>query len=66
MIGFLEERHIALRYRAQAWVDAADLENDHDPRRIVDRLARHDLLKSCVPEAYEAFVAKREPRFEGR
>ncbi|MGZ3439802.1 MAG: acyl-CoA dehydrogenase family protein [Polyangia bacterium] len=52
MIGFLEERHITLRYRAQAWVDAADLEHDHDPRRIVDRLARHELLKSCVPEAY--------------
>ena len=49
MIGFLEERHIDLRYRAQAWVDAAELESEHDPRRIVDRLARHDLLKACVP-----------------
>ncbi|MCU1279295.1 MAG: acyl-CoA dehydrogenase, partial [bacterium] len=52
MIGFLEERHITLRYRAQAWVDAADLDHDQDPRRIVDRLARHDLLKACVPQAY--------------
>jgi acyl-CoA dehydrogenase len=52
MIGFLEERHIALRYRAQAWVDAADLEHDHDPRRLVERLARHELLKACVPAAF--------------
>ncbi|HWE31158.1 MAG TPA: acyl-CoA dehydrogenase family protein [Polyangia bacterium] len=52
MIGFLEERHMTLRYRAQAWVDAADLEQDHDPRSIVDRLARHDLLKACVPAEY--------------
>ncbi|HXU74376.1 MAG TPA: acyl-CoA dehydrogenase family protein [Polyangia bacterium] len=52
MIGFLEERHIALRYRAQAWVDAADLESDHDARRVVDRLARHELLKACVPSAH--------------
>ncbi len=49
MIGFLEERHIELRYRAQAWVDGSDLEHEHEPRRIVDRLARHDLLKACVP-----------------
>jgi acyl-CoA dehydrogenase len=52
MIGYLEERHIALRYRAQAWVDASDLEHDEDPLRIVDRLARHELLKACVPAAY--------------
>ena len=52
MIGFLEERHIALRYRAQAWVDAADLETDHDARRVVDRLARHELLKACIPSAH--------------
>ena len=49
MIGFLEERHVALRYRAQAWVDAADLEHDHDPRRLVERMARHALLQACVP-----------------
>jgi acyl-CoA dehydrogenase len=52
VIGFLEERHIELRYRAQAWVDAAQLEHDEDPRRIVERLARHDLLKACVPARY--------------
>ena len=52
MIGFLEERHIALRYRAQAWVDAAGLENDHDAALIVERLARHELLRACVPAAY--------------
>jgi acyl-CoA dehydrogenase len=52
MIGFLEERHIALRYRAQAWIDASDLESDEDPLRIVDRLARHELLRACVPAAY--------------
>ena len=49
MIGFLEERHIALRYKAQAWVDAADLEQDHEPRHLVERLARHELLRACVP-----------------
>jgi acyl-CoA dehydrogenase len=49
VIGFLEERHADLRYRTQAWVDASDLESEHDPRRIVERLARHDLLKACVP-----------------
>ncbi|HEX8952638.1 MAG TPA: acyl-CoA dehydrogenase family protein [Polyangia bacterium] len=49
MIGFLEERHIELRYRAQAWVDASELEAEHDPRRIVDRLARQRLLEACVP-----------------
>jgi acyl-CoA dehydrogenase len=52
MIGFLEERHLELRFRAQAWVDAGDLEADHDPRHLVERLARHDLLKACVPAAY--------------
>jgi acyl-CoA dehydrogenase len=52
VIGFLEERHIALRYRAQAWVDSADLERDHDPRHLVERLARHELLKACVPAQY--------------
>jgi acyl-CoA dehydrogenase len=52
MIGFLEERHVALRYRAQAWVDASDLESDHDPRHVVERLARHELLKACVPAQY--------------
>jgi acyl-CoA dehydrogenase len=52
VIGFLEERHIELRYRTQAWVDSADLESEHEPRRIVDRLARHDLLQACVPAQY--------------
>ncbi len=52
MIGFLEERHIALRYQAQAWIDSSDLESSHDPRHLVDRLARHDLLESCVPAAF--------------
>lgn len=52
MIGFLEERHVALRYRAQAWVDAAELEDDQNPRRLVERLARHELLKACVPAEY--------------
>lgn len=52
MIGFLDERHIALRYRAQAWVDAVDLESEHDPRRLVDMLARHELLKACVPSEF--------------
>ena len=52
MIGFLEERHIALRYRAQAWVDASGIENDHEPALLVERLARHDLLRACVPAAY--------------
>ncbi len=52
MIGFLDERHIELRYRAQAWVDSAELEREHDPRVIVERLARHELLRACVPAAY--------------
>jgi len=52
MIGFLEERHVDLRYRAQAWLDSSEIEAEHDPRRIVDRLARHELLKACVPAQY--------------
>jgi acyl-CoA dehydrogenase len=52
VIGFLEERHIALRYRAQAWIDGTDLEQEHDARRLVERLARHEVLKACVPAAW--------------
>jgi alkylation response protein AidB-like acyl-CoA dehydrogenase len=52
MIVGLEERHIALRYRVQAWVDGSDIERDHDPERIVERLARHDILRACIPAQY--------------
>jgi acyl-CoA dehydrogenase len=52
MIGVLEERHIALRYRVQAWIDGSQIEHDHDARQIVERMARHDLLRACVPAAY--------------
>jgi acyl-CoA dehydrogenase len=52
MIGVLEERHIQLRYHVQAWVDSSGLEGDHDPERIVDRLARHDVLQACVPKEF--------------
>jgi acyl-CoA dehydrogenase len=52
MVGFLEQRHIELRYRAQAWIDASELEHDEDARRIVERLARHELLQACVPAQY--------------
>jgi acyl-CoA dehydrogenase len=52
MIIGLEERHIALRYRVQAWVDASGIERDHDAGDIVERLARHDILRACVPAQY--------------
>ncbi|MDB4966071.1 MAG: Butyryl-CoA dehydrogenase [Myxococcales bacterium] len=52
MTALLEERHVALREQAQAWVDASDLETDHDPRRVVEKLAARELLRACVPAAY--------------
>jgi acyl-CoA dehydrogenase len=52
MSGMLEERHIALRYRAQAWVDSSQLDRNEDPRYLVERLARHELLRACVPARF--------------
>ncbi len=49
---FLEERHVDLRVRAQAWVDHSNVEEDQDPRRLVKRLGREKLLKACVPSKY--------------
>jgi acyl-CoA dehydrogenase len=50
--GFLDERHLELKRRAQAWAAAARLEEEHDPRRLVERLAEGELLRACVPAAF--------------
>jgi acyl-CoA dehydrogenase len=52
MSVFLDERHLELRRRAQAWADGANLDDEHDPRALVAGMARAELLRACVPAAY--------------
>src|SRR5258706_2596415 len=51
MSVLLDERHLELRKRAQAWADAR-VETEHDPRALVAGMAQAGLLAACVPSAY--------------
>lgn len=63
MIGpFLDERHRALRERAQRFADQSDIEREPDPRALVAALAGAELLRACVPAAYGGFRERVELR----
>jgi alkylation response protein AidB-like acyl-CoA dehydrogenase len=62
MSVFLDERHLELRRRAQAWADAAALDGEPDPRGLVQQLATAELLRACVPSAYGGLREKVELR----
>src|SRR5262249_25694309 len=64
MSVYLEERHLELRRRAQAWADAAqlDAEPEPEPRKLVEQLAAAELLRACVPAAYGGLREKVELR----
>ena len=57
MSVFLEERHLELKRRTQAFAESAQIEKEHDPRVLVAQLGRAELLKACVPAASGALAA---------
>ncbi len=62
MSVFLEERHLELKRRTQAFADAAHIEREHDPRVLVSGMAGADLLRACVPAAFGGLRDKVELR----
>ena len=62
MSVFLEERHLELRRRAQAFADEQRIEDEHDARALVRKLASAGLLAACVGQRHSGLREQVELR----